>query len=201
MAISHPGPFEMGGQLRRDRPMRRSRLAASQNRTVPRLRLLVLLLCCLSLAAGQSASVVGSLIKRSYVDDGGQVHVVYGDGRDLRIAAEKKQVSSDVPAVAPDKETVGWLVNVPNCCTSYPIPTTLVIYRSGRIIRRISDGMMLYKWQFLDRGRQVAVSSGTVHGMNGIHLTLYESRTGRQLKTWNGEDGDVPPKWGVLVAH
>jgi hypothetical protein len=37
--------------------------------------------------------------------------------------------------------------------------------------------------------------------MNTIHLTLYDSRTGRKLKTWDGEDADVPPKWGIQVAH
>jgi hypothetical protein len=61
--------------------------------------------------------------------------------------------------------------------------------------------MMLYKWQFRDGSRRVAVSSGTVHGMQGIHLTLYDAVTGRRLKTWDGEDPSAAPKWGVGVAR
>jgi len=159
----------------------------------------VLAFCTFSLGAEQSPVATGS-IKRAYVDQTGHVHIVR-NGRDLRIAGEKDQVSGDAPVIASDNETVGWLVEFPNCCTSYPVPTLLVIYRSGKVVQRIGDGMMLYKWRFLDDGRRVAVSSGTVHGMTGIHLTLYDSRTGRRLKTWDGEETDVPPAWGALVAH
>jgi hypothetical protein len=129
------------------------------------------------------------------------VHVVRGDGRDIQIPGEKDQVLADSPVVAPDRQTVGWLVEMPNCCTSYPIPTTLVIYKSGRVVRRIDDGMMIYKWVFLDRGRRIAVSSGTVHGMTRIHLTLYDSRTGRTLRTWDGDAGEVTPEWGAEVCR
>jgi hypothetical protein len=31
--------------------------------------------------------------------------------------------------------------------------------------------------------RRIAVNSGTVHGMTGVHLTLWDSRTGRLLQT------------------
>jgi hypothetical protein len=112
----------------------------------------VFALCSLSLAMGGSASVAQS-VKSAYVDAAGKVHVVYGDGRDTLIPWEEDQVSSDAPAVALDHETVGWLVLVPNCCTSYPVPVVLVIYRSGRIVQQIGDGMMVYKWQFLGRVR------------------------------------------------
>jgi hypothetical protein len=129
------------------------------------------------------------------------VHIVYTGGRDIQIPPEKNQVSIDSPAIGPDDATVGWLVEVPNCCTSYPIATMLVIYKSGRVIQRIGDGMMLYKWQFLDGSRRVAVSSGTVHGMQGTHLTLYDAMTGRRLKAWNGSDASFAPKWGAGVAR
>ncbi len=148
-----------------------------------------------------SAALPAQIVMSAYLDQAAFVHVVYGDGRDIKVPAEKDQVKADPPVVAPDGQTVGWTFEVPNCCTSYPIPTTLIIYSSGRVVQRIADGMMVYKWQFWDGGKQVAVSSGTVHGMNGIHLTLYDARTGKRLKTWDGEDDDVPPDWGVGVAH
>ena len=147
------------------------------------------------------AASVGGAVERAYVDSTGRVHVVYQGGLDIQVPPEQDQVSSASPIVGPDNSTVGWLVEVPNCCTSYPIATTLVIYKSGRVIRRIGDGMMLYKWQFLSGGRKVAVSSGTVHGMQGVHLTLYDAVTGRRLSTWDGADSDIPPKWGAGAAH
>ncbi len=141
------------------------------------------------------------VVDRVYADQAGRVHLVYRDGEDVAVSKEKNQVSIESPIVAADHDTVGWPVETPNCCTSYPIPTTLVTYRSGRVIQRINDGMMIYKWQFLGRGQHVAVSSGTVHGMNGIHLSLYDSRTGKRLKTWDGNNGELPPTWGAHIAR
>ena len=135
------------------------------------------------------------------MDEAGHIHIVRSNGHEIQIAGEKDQVSADPPVIAPDRRTLGWLVEMPNCCTSYPIPTTLIVYRSDRIIHRINDGMMIYKWAFLDRGRRIAVSSGTVHGMTRIHLTLYDSQTGRAIGTWDGDAGEVPPSWGVGVSH
>ncbi len=166
----------------------------------PRLRIVLLGLFSAFLLIGQG-SVMNRPIQSAYVDKAGHVHVVYTEAQDVEIHGEKDQVSADPPVVAPDRRTAGWLVLVPNCCTSYPIPTTLIIYTSGRVAQRINDGMMIYNWVFLDNGRRVSVSSGTVHGMNGIHLTLYDSQTGKLLRTWDGEEGEVPPKWGGGVAH
>lgn len=159
------------------------------------------LLFSLLLMIGHGKYMAARAIHRVYADQAGQVHLVYGDGQDVQMPKEKDQVSTQTPVIAPDHETVGWSVETPNCCTSYPIPTTLVIYRSGRVMQRINDGMMIYKWQFLGHGQEIAVSSGTVHGMNGIHLTLYDSRTGKRLKTWNGDDDAAPPAWGAHIAH
>ena len=142
-----------------------------------------------------------SPVKRGYIDENDCVHVVYADNQDVEVPKEKDQVSAESLQVAPDNRIVGWLVDTPNCCTSYPIPTTLVVYRHGRIVQRISDGMMIYKWKYVARGGRIAVSSGTVHGMNGIHLTLYDSNSGKRLRTWDGEYDDVPPRWGASLAR
>jgi hypothetical protein len=154
---------------------------------------------CASLALAQPAAV--SPVKSTYIETSGHVHVVHADGQDVKVPKEKDQVSTEALAIAPDRETVAWLIFVPNCCTSYPVPTTLVVYRNGKIVHRINDGMMIYKWEFQDRGKHIAISSGTVHGMTGIHLTRYDSRSGKALSTWDGEATDVPPAWGTRVAH
>src|SRR5205085_3380860 len=44
---------------------------------------------------------------------------------------ERKQVGCDELLITPDKKTVGWSVYVENCCTSYPIPVAVVLYKNG----------------------------------------------------------------------
>jgi hypothetical protein len=142
------------------------------------------------------------VITRAYVNpDSGRIHILYPNSKDQEISPETNQVSADPPVVAPDHETVGWTVEVPNCCTSYAIPITLVLFKCGKIVQRIADGMMVYKWSFVDNGQKVAVSSGTVHGMQGVHLSLYDASTGKRLRTWDGDETDTPPQWGSSVAH
>src|ERR1700690_4496388 len=98
----------------------------------------IVLICLLSpsLPARRGASIAQS-ISDAYIDKAGYAHIVRGDGKDIQIAAERDQVSAASPAVARDPRTAGWLVEVPNCCTSYPVATTLVIYSSGRVFQRI----------------------------------------------------------------
>lgn len=141
-------------------------------------------------------------VKRAYRDgQTGPVHVVYSDGRDVAVPKERGQVSTEPPRIAPDRQTVGWAVDFPNYGTSYPIPLVLVIYRSGHILQRIGDALAIYKWQFVAGGRRIAVSSGTVHGWTRLHFTLYDSRTGRRLKVWDGEENSTPPEWGASLVH
>jgi hypothetical protein len=42
---------------------------------------------------------------------------------------------------------------------------------------------MIFDWCFLEEGRKIVLSSGTVHGMTYCHLNLYNARTGRLLKS------------------
>jgi hypothetical protein len=130
------------------------------------------------------------------VDDAdGRVHIVTRVGKDIGIPKEKDQVRCDSPRVADDQQTAGWLVDYENCCTSYPVPLTLVVYRSGRIIRRIQPGWMIFDWRFVEGAKKVALSSGTVHGMTFRSLSLYDARTGRRLDQWEGSFEEAPPLW------
>ena len=117
------------------------------------------------------------------------------------MSAEKGYVVEEAPEIAPDHELVGWIISMENLGPSYPIPVTLILFRCGKVIQRISTGQMIFRWSFVNNGRQVAVSSGTVHGMEGLHLTLYDSRTGKLLETWNGDETMKPPAWGEFVVR
>jgi hypothetical protein len=182
--------------------MLRDNLAIPYSRTKKRIRPSLRLLFIGCLAITRMMSATECLVKRAYVDPGaGRVHILYTTLKDVEISPEKDQVAADPPVIGPDHEIVGWTVQVPNCCTSYPIPVALVLLKCGRVIQHIADGLMVYKWSFLRNGQEVAVSSGTVHGMQGIHLSLYNALTGKLLKTWDGDETDTPPRWGLSVAH
>jgi hypothetical protein len=142
-----------------------------------------------------SAESKDQSIARVYVGETDrQVHLVRRGGKEITIPKERDQVSASSPRIAEDEQTAGWLIDYENCCTSYPIPLTLVIYRAGRIVR-LRPGLMISAWRFLERGKKVAVSSGTVHGMTFQHLSLYDSRTGHLLKEWDGDFDEAAPDW------
>lgn len=154
------------------------------------LRLCILWMLLSAAAVAQAPAI------RAYVDDAdGRVHIVNRVGKDIGIPKEKDQVRCDSPRVAEDQQTAGWLVDYENCCTSYPIPLTLVVYKSGRIIRLIQPGLMIFDWRFVEGARKIALSSGTVHGMTFRSLSLYDVHTGRLLDRWEGSFEEAPPLW------
>ena len=93
--------------------------------------------------------------------------------------------------VAEDHKTVAWSVLYENCCTSYPIPLKIVIYRHGRLTR-ISSPQMIWDWKFVSGGQQIAASFGPVHG-DASGAELYDARTGKRLASWNLKGRR--PKW------
>jgi len=150
-------------------------------------------------SAGSNKSL-RSIVKDAYADKTGKVHIVRGDGHDVRIRPERGQVDLDGPYFAEDGQTVGRAVSFRTDCVTYPIPGLIVVYRAGKVVR-LDDGFMVYRWDFVDKGQHVAVSSGSIHWMHGIHLTLYDAGTGKRLAVWDGEEEETPPEWGAGVAH
>jgi hypothetical protein len=134
-------------------------------------------------------------VVKVYTASDGSIHLLYSDGSDVKPRKEKGQVNSSSPQVAEDRQTVGWLVEYPNCCTSYPISLTLVIYRSGKVIRRFSDGMLIAKWHFVKGGKNVAFYTDTVHGGFAPHYELRNVQTGTLLDKWDGDLRATSPGW------
>jgi hypothetical protein len=138
-------------------------------------------------------------VKSAFTDSNGRVHVVTGKGREVILSKEKGQESVEPPVVADDNRTVGWLVNFPNCCTSYPIPMTIVLYRDGQILHRVSNGRAIFRWQFWKGSEQIAYFSDTLHGNLGPECTLVDVGTGKTLEKWSRGDGTLPP-WAEAFA-
>src|SRR5262249_3227782 len=154
----------------------------------------------LVLASVLSAQTKPALLEKIYVGKDGLVHLIDVAGKDVTMPKEKGQVEVSAPKLAEDKLSAGWLVHEDNCCTSYSIPTSLIIFRRDAK-RTIGDGLMIYDWCFVDRGEKVAMSTGTVHGMQSRHLLLYNAQSGRQLEEWNGDFEAIPPTWAKDLSQ
>jgi len=132
-------------------------------------------------------------ISRTYCGKDGKAHIVYRDNSELAIDPVVRQVGCEHLTVAGDGATVGWSVLAENCCTSYPIPTSVIVYRN-RKQAVISPGQMVWDWRFVDNGRRVAVLSGPVHG-EATEAALYDAHNARLLGEWNGKG--MLPNWAT----
>lgn len=126
----------------------------------------------------------------------GPLQIVYSDGsRFVEALPPKKQSTAkgtvdnqegiSDPQLAEDRQTMGWLEDYDNCCTSYAIPRALVLFRSGSIIQRIWPGQMIWEWMFFDGGKFVGVISGPTHGTDIGEYKLYRAKTGRPIAEAN----------------
>lgn len=150
-----------------------------------------------SAMASGGLAAAGPLIERAQVTGDGRVEIFEAARREPRsVAKAPDQVSIRALAVAPDRASVGWLAEMPNCCTSYPVPLALVVYRPGLPMLRLGNGMAIWGWGFRERGSQVAFVSSPTHGDFPGTYQLYEVRSGRLVATWTGRAGDErAPGW------
>jgi hypothetical protein len=146
-----------------------------------------------------SAQTTEHPIDKVFVDESGTVHVVERGGVHKSVGKAKDQVGAAMVKIAQDGKTAGWTAEYPNCCTSYPIPLVLVIYRNGRIRHRLHDGMMIYDWRFWAHGQRVAFCTGTTHGPSTGHCELHDVESGRTLAKVDPPVGEAAeykyPRW------
>jgi len=153
-----------------------------------RLRLCVLIvITCAVTAQAQE-------IERAISCPRGTVQVVFKNGKNTTVAEERDQVDHGEFIASRDGHAVGWTEMFPNCCTSYPIPLVVTIYRNGHV-RRFRSGMMIYQWQFWKDGVQIAFCSGTVHSDRGVTCELHDVASRRTLASFEGMPNDQSPDW------
>lgn len=138
---------------------------------------------------------VGQLISKAYCGKDGKAHINYKNGPSVVASPEPKQVGCDNVVVANDGRTVGWTVLMDNCCTSYPIPLSVIVMKNGKS-KVFNHVQMVWKWRFVDDGKHLAVLWGPVHGWPSA-ATLYASRSGKQLSSWNRYSG-AAPEWAKI---
>jgi hypothetical protein len=140
-------------------------------------------------------SKTNSVVK-AYIDSTGARHIVRRDSKDVVVPKQKDEVDSSAPVIADDNQSVGWLVYYENsCCTQYPIPLGLLIYRPAGTLLRLGGGMMICAWHFIAGGKQVAFYTDTVHGGFAPHYELHDVRTGRLVEKLDGPLNEKSPRW------
>jgi len=128
---------------------------------------------------------------------GGQVVVPKSD----RKWADQAQLEFRSIAVSRDGSAVGWVAYYSNCCTSYPVPILLEVYKAGNR-RTLDPAIAPWHWCFVDGTDRIAAISTTVHGPQHQLIELWDVSTGRrrELFTWmDGESYPDAPTWVVAV--
>lgn len=120
----------------------------------------------------------------------GPLHIIYSDGTEivqnlppLKSSTDKKIVFNAVGfsgvELAQDQQTLGWTINVQNCCTSYSIPLSVVVFQHKQVLHTFDSGQMVWSWMFLEGGKRVAVVFGLTHGPEVGDYRLYDVKTGK----------------------
>ncbi len=143
-------------------------------------------------------------IVRFYVAPEGLLHIIYSDGTDVEIPKERgrfavgehttltQETFSDIQ-LADDRQHVGWLADYMICQQSYPCPAELVIYQSGNKLKYIPPPYgIMWRWKFLEGGKQVAVQGGFPHGDDTGAYALYDTGTGRRLAEFSSNKKKAP---------
>jgi hypothetical protein len=170
-------------------------------------------------STSQTAEIARFFIARFFIEapekgsgyETGPLHITYSDGTEiveklppLRASTKKETVFNAVGFsrvhLAEDRQTLGWTINVQNCCTSYSIPMSLVVFRHKHVLHTFAQGQMVWSWMFLQGGEHVAVVFGPVHGDADGDYQLYDVKTGKLMSEVWGDDDTQPlkpnaPEW------
>jgi hypothetical protein len=141
------------------------------------------------------------LYRDAVVDGSGQLRLTTTAGRVITPAKDSDQVGFDEVAISRDHRRVGWLALYPNCCTTYPTPLRLVVRTAGRDQVFNGNGLAIWQWAFVDRGKRVAYRQAPVHGSASEHYELYDLETGRLVSVFDMLPGAAKlPRWAQGVS-
>ncbi len=122
----------------------------------------------------------------------GPLSVTYRSGKRVIVPTQNMQTDFNDIQLAPDHKTLGWLAEYLACAQSYPCALQLVVFRDGKILRQFTPGYgIMWFWEFLGGGRQIAIQYGFPHGDANGAFELYDISSGRLLQKYQGT-GPVP---------
>lgn len=130
----------------------------------------------------------------------GPLHIIYSDGTEIVQTLPPLKASTDKEIVfnavgfsgvdlAQDQQTLGWTVNVENCCTFYSIPLSVVVFQDKQVLHTFGQGQMVWSWMFLEGGKRVAIVFGPTHGPEVGDYQLHDVKTGKLVsEVWGHAD-------------
>ena len=115
--------------------------------------------------ASQAAQITKFFITEPAAGSGyetGPLHIIYSDGTEIVQTLPPLKPSTDKEIVfnavgfsgvelAQDRQTLGWTIHVQNCCTSYSIPLSVVVFQHKRVLHTFDQGQMVWSWMFSRR--------------------------------------------------
>jgi hypothetical protein len=138
------------------------------------------------------------------IDSAGQLHIVLASGREVLPRKLRAQVSFGEALISEDGKTIGWLAYYPYPDTPDPkvdpIPQSLVLYRSCRVMHTFPTGQIFWSWAFFRGGQQVSYCTGPTHGGAG-ECDLRDTESGRLLAKWLPSAGADPPAWAAKLNY
>jgi hypothetical protein len=167
-------------------------------------------------STSQAAGITRFFIEEPRKDSGyetGPLHIIYDDGSEVvktlppLKANTFNSVGFSEVQLAADRQTLGWTIDVENCCTSYSIPVSVVVLRHKQVFHTFSQGQMVWSWMFVQGGGRLAVVFGPVHGPEVGDYRLYDVNTGRLISEIRGDEDTQSlrpnaPEWAkVLQDH
>lgn len=153
-------------------------------------------------STSQTAEIRRFFIEEPKIDSGyetGPLHIIYDDGSEVvktlppLVASTEKEIVYNAVGfsgvqLAADRQTLGWTINVENCCTSYSIPLSVVVFRHKHVLHSFDKEQMVWSWMFFQGGEQVAVVSGPTHGPEVGDYRLYDVKTGKLISEVFGDE-------------
>lgn len=169
-------------------------------------RALVALALCLAANAAQAENYT----EVNLSPDGAQLTITAQSGKAFQAPVLPDQVGFQSPRISPDGKNVGWLALYPNCCTSYPIPMTLVVLDAARRIHQF-EGIKLatFRWCFMPDSASVVYMQTQVHGTNYQHFEKRAIADGRLEAEYefpddaaeNAEAQKLAPAWASCATE
>jgi hypothetical protein len=131
----------------------------------------------------------------------GKVQITFKGGKYIEPPGMKEQTACENLQISEDGRAAGWLVATGNHGASYPIPTSLIVYRPGKPIKNFGNGLMLIDWEFVDDDRHVEFSSSQTHGpgANWLTMEVHDIETGQLLKRWQEPSDDTVRRDATLA--
>ncbi|MFZ6873645.1 hypothetical protein ACO0LF_16425 [Undibacterium sp. Di27W] len=117
-------------------------------------------------------------------DDHSQLNIVSKAGKFSAPLKEEGQLAFEQARVSASGNTLGWVAATNNCCTSYPLPTVLVIFRKGKVIRRFQEAPPIWQWSFAQGDTAVAYRQSYPHGISPIWYKLIRIADGKLLASF-----------------